>query len=74
MPVKSGAEQCLPGKCADVPDVSCAERSGDLSNVVFRGGNEPGFSTDHVVGGNKAVMEKGLWNRTCSVPPSLACC
>ena len=33
VPVKSGTEQCLPGKYADVPDLSYAERSGDLSNV-----------------------------------------
>ena len=35
MPANSGAEQCLPGECADVPDVSNAERSDDLSKVVF---------------------------------------
>ena len=28
-----------------------------------------GFSTDHFVGGIKAVMEKYLWNGTCSVLP-----
>ena len=30
--------------------------------------------SDHAMGGIKAVMEKYLWNGTCSVPPSLAFC
>ena len=30
------ADQCVSMECADVLDVSNAERSGDLSNVVFR--------------------------------------
>ena len=72
VPVKSGAELCLPEESADVPGVSNAERSGDFFNVVFHaehcGSNKLGFSTDHVVGGNKAVMEKCLWNGTFSVP------
>ena len=67
-----GAELCLLGESADVPGVSNAERSGDFFNVVFHakhcGGNKLGFSTDHVVGGNKAVMEKCWWNGTFSVP------
>ena len=29
-----GAEQCVSMECADVPDVSNPERSGDLSNVA----------------------------------------
>jgi len=41
-PVKSGAEQCLPGNCADVPDLSYAERSGDLSNVRVQHGSRCG--------------------------------
>ena len=57
VPVMSGAEQCVPVVCANVPDVSNAERSNALSKVVFRAEAswqyKPGFSTDHVVGGNK---------------------
>ena len=49
-------------ECADVPDVSNAERSGDLFNVVSRAEAlrqcKLGFSTDKMVGDNKVLTAR----------------
>ena len=59
-------------ECADVPDVSNAVRSDDLSNVVFRAETlwqcELGFSTDKMVGVNRALTARCRWNVTSSDP------
>ena len=72
MPVKSGAEQCVPVESANVPDVSNAERSDDLPKVVFRSEVlwqcKRGFSMDHDVGSNNAATARCRWNGTFSVP------
>ena len=59
-------------ECADVLDVSNTVRSDDLSNVVFRVETlwqcKLGFSTDKMVGDNKALTARCRWNGTLSVP------
>ena len=56
---------------ADVPDVSNAERSGDLSNVLSRlealRQCKLGFSTDKMVGDNKVLTARCRWCGTASV-------
>ena len=56
--------------CADVPDVSNAERSGDLSNVASRAEAlrqcKLGFSTDKMVG-DKVLTARCRWYGTASV-------
>ena len=58
-------------ECADVLDVSNAERSDDLSNVVFRAETlrhcKLGFSADKMVGDNKVFTARCRWNGTSSV-------
>ena len=62
MPVKSVAEQCVSLECANVLDVSNAERSDDLTKVVFRSEvlclHLSTSSTDHVVGSNNSVTAR----------------
>ena len=57
-------------ECADVPDVSNAERSGDLSNVVSRAEAlrqcKLGFSSDKMVGDNKVLTVRCRWYGTAS--------
>ena len=59
-------------ECADVLDVSNAERSDNLSNVVFRAETlrqcKLGFSADKMVGDNKVFTARCRWNGTSSVP------
>ena len=58
-------------ECADVPDVSNAERSGDLSNVVYRTEAlwqcKLGFSTDKMVGDKQVLTARCRWYGTASV-------
>ena len=58
-------------ECADVPDVSNAERSDDLSNVASRAEAlrqcKLGFSTDKMVGDNKVLTARCRWYGTASV-------
>ena len=64
--------KCVLMECADVPDVSIAERSGDLQCRVPRGALRQcklGFSTDKMVGDNKALTARCRWYGTASVPP-----
>ena len=69
--VRSGAEQCLLVVCADVPDGSDALRQDELHKMVFNSEASwqcnPGFSTDKVVGGNRAVTAHCRWNGTFPV-------
>ena len=48
-PVRSGAEQCPPGVCADIPDVSNPKRQDELPKMVIHSEAlwqcNPGFST-----------------------------
>ena len=66
--VRSGAEQCLPVVCADVPDVSDVVRQDELRKTVFHSVAswqcKPGFSNAKVVGGNRAVTAHCRWNGT----------
>ena len=50
-------------ECADVPDVSSAVGSDDLSNVVSRAEalRQLGFSTDKMVGDNKVLTARCRW-------------
>ena len=59
VPVRSGAEQCLPVVCTDVPDVNNAERTSFV-RWCSKSSCEcmPGLSTDEVVGGNRAVSAR----------------
>ena len=63
--------KCVSMECADVPDVSNVERSGDLSNVVSRTETlrqcKLGFSTDKTVGDNKVLTARCMWYGTASV-------
>ena len=65
------AVQCVSMECADVLDVSNAERSGDLSNVVSRAEAlrqcKLGFSSDKMVGDNKVLTARCRWYGTASV-------
>ena len=71
MPISLAQNSVFPWN-ANVPDVSDAEGSDDLSMVVFRSEVlwqcKPGFSKDHVVGSNNAVTALCRWNGTFSVP------
>ena len=64
-------DQCVSMECADVPDVSTAERSDDLSNVVSRAETlrqcKLGFSTDKMVGDNKVLTARCRWYGSASV-------
>ena len=71
------ADHCVSMECADVPDVSNAERSGDLFNVVSRTEAlrqcKLGFSTDKMVGDNKVLTARCRWYGTASVSAELQC-
>ena len=58
-------------ECAEVLDVSNAERSADLSNVLSRAEAlrqcKLGFSTDTMVGDNKVLTARCRWYGTASV-------
>ena len=70
--MRFGAEQCLFVVCADVHDVSDAVRQDELRKMVLHSEASwqcnPGFSTDKVVGGNRAVTVHCRWNGTFRVP------
>ena len=63
--------------CADVPDVSNAERSGDLSNVVSRTEAlwqcKLGFSKDKMVGDKQVLTARCRWYGTASVSAECQC-
>ena len=57
-------------ECADVPDVSNAERNDDLSSAVPSEALrqcKPEFSTDKMVGDNKVLTARCRWYGTASV-------
>ena len=68
----SCAQQRVSMESADVLDVSNAVRSDDLSNVVLRAETlwqcKLGFSTDKMVGVNRALTARCRWNVTSSDP------
>ena len=73
-PASPRSAQCESMECADVPDVSNAERNDDLSSTVPSETPwqcKPEFSTDKMVGDNKNLTARCRWSRTVSVPAGI---